>query len=158
MFSRVNSWLENISKEKQENFSIDLLHGKAKFNEEYRNLPQASEIMDEEESDGAVTVNSWFSGKKSILTKFTVGTIDNLLLMGLKQKHLFLRHFGFADKVVILDEVHAYDTYMSSYFFKALEWLGAYKVPVVILSATLPVEKREKIVRSYAMMKLKRKM
>lgn len=149
MFSRVNSWLENISKEKQENFSIDLLHGKAKFNEEYRNLPQASEIMDEEESDGAVTVNSWFSGKKSILTKFTVGTIDNLLLMGLKQKHLFLRHFGFADKVVILDEVHAYDTYMSSYFFKALEWLGAYKVPVVILSATLPVEKREKIVRSY---------
>lgn len=52
--------------------------------------------------------------------------------------------------MVILDEVHAYDTYMSSYFFKALEWLGAYKVPVVILSATLPVEKREKIVRSYA--------
>ncbi|MBT8876982.1 hypothetical protein BTH84_09750, partial [Lactobacillus delbrueckii subsp. bulgaricus] len=82
---------------------------------------------------GTVTVNSWFSGKKSILADFAVGTIDNLLLMGLKQKHLFLRHLGFSNKVVIIDEVHAYDMYMQSYLSKALKWLGAYHVPVVIL-------------------------
>ncbi|BDR57041.1 CRISPR-associated helicase Cas3' [Xylocopilactobacillus apis] len=145
MFNRVLSWLETLAKDQNENFPVKLLHGKAQFNSDYENLPNASNIED----TGAVVVNDWFSGKKSTLANFTVGTIDMLLLMALKQKHLFLRHLGFSGKVVVIDEVHAYDSYMSQYLYMAIEWLGAYRVPMVILSATLPKEKRQELIASY---------
>lgn len=150
MFSRVDGWLQSISAEQNKNLSINLMHSKAKFNEEYRKLPRAENIDESEDNNGTVTVNSWFTGKKSILEEFTVGTIDNLLLMGLKQRHLFLKHLGFSGKVVVIDEVHAYDVYMSSYLDKALEWLGAYHVPVVVLSATLPKKRRNELLQAYS--------
>lgn len=146
MFDRVEIWLDKISKEQRVKSDIKLQQGKAEFNHHYTELPRAENINDE---DGAVVVNSWFSGKKSSLVHFSVGTIDNLLLMGLKQKHLFLRHLGFSGKVVIIDELHAYDTYMSSYLEKAIEWLGAYHVPVIGLSATLPKKKRNDLLKAY---------
>lgn len=149
MFARVNDWLERVADEQSARLSIKLMHGKAQFNQMYKRLPNASNVNSTDEHDGAVTVNSWFGGKKSILTKFTVGTIDNLLLMGLKQKHLFLRHLGFSGKVVVIDEVHAYDAYMNKYLLRAIEWLGAYHVPVVILSATLPKTKRNQLLKAY---------
>ncbi len=153
MFDRVESWLEILAKSQGDDFSIKLMHGKAEFNKKYRSLPNAANIDDAENPKdlGAVVVNSWFSGKKSILTKFTVGTIDHLLLMGLKQKHLFLRHLGLSGKVIVIDEVHAYDVYMSQYLYKAINWLGAYHVPIVILSATLPKEKRNALIEAYSM-------
>lgn len=148
MFNRVNNWLKNIADEEHEKLSIKLMHGKAMFNQTYRSLPHAENI-DDDGADGSVTVNGWFSGKKSILTKFTVGTIDNLLLMGLKQKHLFLKHLGFSGKVVIIDEAHAYDAYMNSYLCVVIRWLGAYHVPLIILSATLPKKKRQEWIETY---------
>lgn len=153
MFSRVERWLLKEAKAEDSVFDIKLMHGKSQFNQEYMHLPSATDINDD---SSGVAVNSWFSGKKSILTKFTVGTIDNLLLMGLKQRHLFLKHLAFSGKVVIIDEVHAYDVYMSSYLKKALEWLGAYHVPVIALSATLPRAKRNELLKAYAKGKLGR--
>lgn len=70
-------------------------------------------------------------------------------MVALKQRHLALRHLGFSKKVVIIDEVHAYDAYMSQYLLRAIEWMGAYKVPVIILSATLTEETRKKLIESY---------
>lgn len=147
MFSRVKHWLDSMAKEQAAHPDIKLLQGKAKFNKSYTNLPYAENIYDD--TDGDVVINSWFAGKKSSLSHFAVGTIDNLLLTALKQKHLFLRHLGFSDKVVIIDELHAYDSYMSSYLEKAIKWLGAYHVPVIALSATLPKKKRNDLLKAY---------
>ncbi|MFB9768759.1 CRISPR-associated helicase Cas3' [Lactiplantibacillus modestisalitolerans] len=159
MFTRFNQWLSKIAVDERLRLQEDELHGKKVYNPLYQELVQSSNVnaFDEEDNPrdhdwvdgGSVALNSWFTGKKSVLTPFSVGTIDNLLLMGLKQKHLFLRHFGFSGKVVIIDEVHAYDTYMTSYLEEALIWLGAYHVPVVILSATLPKEKRNELIKKY---------
>ena len=56
---------------------------------------------------------------------------------------------GFSKKVVIIDEVHAYDAYMSQYLQQALQWMGAYGVGVIMLSATLPATKRKELLESY---------
>ncbi len=72
-------------------------------------------------------------------------------MAGLKQKHLALRHLGFSKKVVVIDEVHAYDAYMDQYLLTAIRWMGIYGVPVIILSATLPYKKREEMIKAYLM-------
>lgn len=150
IFSRVNAWLENLRDDMSYKRALRLLHGKAALNEEFANLPKSRNIHDDENEKNVVTVNDWFSGRKlSILDDFTVGTVDQFLLLALKQKHLMLRHLGFANKVVVIDEVHAYDAYMSVYLCQAIKWMGAYGVPVVILSATLPIERRNKLIENY---------
>lgn len=144
IFHRVKEWLEKLD---GENKSIRLVHGKAALNDEFASLPKSKNIYGD---DSIVSVNEWFSGRKtSILDDFVVGTVDQILLMALKQKHLMLRHLGFSNKVVVIDEVHAYDAYMSVYLYQAIKWLGAYNVPVVILSATLPVRKRNQLLEAY---------
>lgn len=142
IFSRVEDWLKHCEGEK----SIRLIHGKAQLNDQFANLPKSRNIH----SEDSVGVNEWFAGRKvAILDDFTVGTVDQVLLAALKQKHLMLRHLGFANKVVVIDEVHAYDAYMSVYLYQALMWLGAYGVPVILLSATLPISKRNELLKQY---------
>lgn len=60
-----------------------------------------------------------------------------------------LRMAGLAGKVVILDEVHAADVYMSQFLLEGLRWLGQARVPVVLLSATLPPVQRRALVDAY---------
>lgn len=120
------------------------------MNEDFQRIAKNINTDANYEDHPSVIVNEWFSGKKSaILDDFVVGTIDQFLLLSLKQKHLFLRHLGFSKKVVVIDEVHAYDAYMNQYLYQALKWMGAYNVPVIILSATLPAEKREELIEEY---------
>lgn len=147
MFSRVEDWLERVTNQYGTKSSIQLMHGKAALNDKFASL--ASQVNPVDQEDG-VQVNQWFSGrKKSILDDYVVGTIDQFLLVALKQKHLALRHLGFSKKVVVIDEAHANDTYMNVYMKRALEWMGAHDVPVIILSATLPKQTRERLVFSY---------
>lgn len=142
IFTRIKDWLDFMGGEK----SLSLIHGKAQLNDEFSSLPKSRNIH----GGDAVGVNEWFAGRKvSILDDFTVGTVDQILLAALKQKHLMLRHLGLSNKVVVIDEVHAYDAYMSVFLYRALRWLGAYKVPVVILSATLPISKRNSLLEAY---------
>lgn len=83
-------------------------------------------------------MHPWFQGhKQALLADFVIGTVDQLLLVALKQRHLMLRHLGVAGKVVVIDEVHACDAYMDTYLDRALSWLGRYHVPVTC-SRTCP--------------------
>ncbi|WP_022867198.1 CRISPR-associated helicase/endonuclease Cas3 [Schaalia vaccimaxillae] len=97
-----------------------------------------------------IAIMSWFSGrKKAMLSDFVVTTIDHLLFGAMRSPHLAMRHLGLSRKVVIVDEVHSYSTYMNVYLDRALTWLAAYGVPVVLLSATLSEARCSTMVQAY---------
>jgi CRISPR-associated endonuclease/helicase Cas3 len=92
----------------------------------------------------------WFaSSKRGLLAPFGVGTVDQGLLSVLQTRHHFVRLFGLAGKVVVLDEVHAYDTYTSELLQHLLRWLARLNCSVVLLSATLPRSKRNELLAAY---------
>src|SRR6185312_11244928 len=132
--------------------NLMLQHGKAALNEQFRNLKYAARVYDDEKQPSAVVAEEWFAANKKhgLLAPYGVGTIDQALLAVLQTKHVFVRLFGLAGKCVILDEVHAYDAYMTTLMERLLRWLAALGCPVVLLSATLPRDKRLKLLRAYA--------
>lgn len=151
MFDRVTQWMQYLIRENATSQSVRLMHGKSQFNQGYQNLPDAKDALEmDDEGQSNIVINQWFSGKKAILDEFVIGTIDQLLLLSLKQKHLVLKHIGLSKKVIVIDEVHAYDAYMNQYLYRTLNWLGAYHVPVIVLSATLPKAKRKTLIEAYS--------
>ncbi|MEF9903912.1 CRISPR-associated helicase Cas3' [Streptomyces sp. P9-A2] len=174
MFPRLLAWLDRLPGVAGARRSVHLAHSKAALNEDFAGLMARAGRVAAVDVDGAETSSTWQSGgwrtddarrragaelvahawlrgrKKAMLASFVAGTIDQLLFAGLKSRHLALRHLAVAGKVVVIDEAHAYDTYMSVYLDRVLSWLGAYRVPVVVLSATLPASRRCELVEAYA--------
>ena len=87
--------------------------------------------------------------KRGLLEQNAVGTIDQAMLSVLSVKYGVLCLLGLVGKVLILDEVHAYDMYMNTILERLLNWCAALEVPVVLLSATLPKKRREALVTAY---------
>ncbi|NEC27314.1 CRISPR-associated helicase Cas3' [Streptomyces sp. SID8111] len=168
MFPRLLAWLERLPGVADARHSVHLAHSKAALNDDFAGLvARAGHVVgvavdevasasrqqpSEQRRAGAELVaHAWLRGrKKAMLASFVAGTIDQLLFAGLKSRHLALRHLAVAGKVVVIDEAHAYDTYMSVYMDRVLSWLGAYRVPVVVLSATLPASRRRELLAAYA--------
>lgn len=155
MFGRVLAWIESL--DGSDATSTYLAHGKAGLNDRYQGLlaqSRAVGVYDEGAPGRSGTVEarvlSWLTGrKKGVLANMVVGTIDQLLFMALQAKHAALRHLAFAGKVVVVDEVHAADDFMRMFLLRALEWLAAYGVPVILLSATLPSSQRQEFADAY---------
>lgn len=153
MFGRVLDWIERL--DTGQATSTYLAHGKSGLNERYAGLlrqPRAASVYDGSEPTRATEaqVLSWLTGrKKGVLATMVVGTIDQLLFTALQAKHVALRHLAFAGKVVVIDEAHAADDYMRVYLARTLEWLAAYRVPVVLMSATLPHAQRHEYAEAY---------
>lgn len=150
LFKRLYEWGEKVSEETVN--SIKLAHGSAEFNTEYNKLCKRvnSCVNDVEDKETGMEIHPWFQGnKKALLADFVVGTIDQFLMASLRRKHFMLRHLGLAGKVIIIDECHAYDAYMSTYLKRSLMWMAAYGVPVILLSATLPQNRRKKLIECY---------
>lgn len=92
----------------------------------------------------------WFNLKKrALIAPFSVGTIDQAELAALNVKHSALRMMGLVGKVVIVDEVHAYDTYMTTIIERLLRWLATMGTSVILLSATLPKSRRKRLAEAY---------
>ncbi|WP_328868480.1 CRISPR-associated helicase Cas3' [Streptomyces sp. NBC_00304] len=170
MFTRTRRWVGAIDGHLASR--VVLLHGKRAFNQEWKNL-LGSDGSSSGEAFGGVdefglgddpygvgpqacgaterqAPAEWFLGpKRGLLAPFVVGTVDQLLYAATRTRHVMLRMAGLAGKVVILDEVHACDVYMSQFLREALRWLGQAGVPVVVLSATLAPAQRQALVESY---------
>ena len=151
MFGRVRQFI--AGRYPAQSVNLQLVHGANLLSEEFtalrfRTYPEEDGSLNE--AHGSITVEDWFLPKKrALLAPFGVGTIDQALMAVLQTRHFFVRLFGLAHKTVIIDEVHAYDTYMSVLLERLLEWLHALGCSVVMLSATLPARKRQQFVQAY---------
>ncbi|MBV9852109.1 MAG: CRISPR-associated helicase Cas3' [Armatimonadetes bacterium] len=93
----------------------------------------------------------WFrNAKRALLAPHGVGTVDQALMAALNVKHGFLRFLGLNAKTLIVDEVHAYDAYMTTLLCRLLVWCRALEIPVILLSATLSWGQKQQLCRAYA--------
>jgi CRISPR-associated endonuclease/helicase Cas3 len=136
--------------------SIKLVHGQAFLVEdELRSEMPLSQIEPLEDGDIGKwsemnEMITWFNSKKrALLAPFGVGTIDQAELAVLNVKHSALRMMGLVGKVVIIDEVHAYDTYMTTIIERLLCWLATMNTSVILLSATLPISRRQLLAKAF---------
>ncbi|MGO8685448.1 MAG: CRISPR-associated helicase Cas3' [Thermoleophilia bacterium] len=147
IFERVQIHLEQILRD-GDSAGLMLVHGQAELAPQMEALLKKQRAADVDEA--GVVVDSWFRPRKrALLSPFGVGTIDQCLLAALQVRHGSLRLFGLAGKVVIIDEVHAYDAYMSTILGRLLEWLAALHVSVILLSATLTSSMRRLLIEAY---------
>jgi len=129
IYDRMNSFLAKVLAEDCKFRSL-LLHSSAW-------------LRDTELGEEGMPGNGWFSSRKrGLLAPFAVGTIDQALMGVMNVKHGFVRTFGLAGKVVILDEVHSYDSYTGTIIDKLVQTLRELNCTVIILSATLTAERR----------------
>ncbi|MFD4611913.1 CRISPR-associated helicase Cas3' [Streptomyces sp. NPDC058440] len=101
------------------------------------------------QDDGDGDAAEWFAHKRGLLAPLGVGTVDQALMAALRSSHVFVRLSGLSGKVVVFDEVHGYDVHMSTLMDRLLWWLGRLRVPVVLLSATLPAHRQHALVESW---------
>ncbi|MBS3985965.1 MAG: CRISPR-associated helicase Cas3' [Selenomonadales bacterium] len=133
VYDRMNSFLSSILDEEDPNRRSLLLHGLAW-------------LRDTELGEDGAPGRSWFnSSKRGLLAPFAVGTVDQALMAVMNVKHGFVRAFGLAGKVVILDEVHSYDSYTGTILKELVGSLRALHCTVIILSATLTDNQRRNI-------------
>jgi CRISPR-associated endonuclease/helicase Cas3 len=87
--------------------------------------------------------------RRSFLAQLGVGTVDQALLAVLPSRFQSIRLAGLMQRVLIIDEAHAYDAYMGQeieHLLRAHAQLGG---SAIVLSATLPQETRERLVATY---------
>ncbi|MBI5671853.1 MAG: CRISPR-associated helicase Cas3' [Nitrospirae bacterium] len=142
MFDRTLKFLSNQGANRR--LDLQLVHGGAVLNDTFQNL-HISNIYDSR-AGGEVRAGEWFTHKKrALLSEYGVGTVDQALLPILPVRHNFVRLWGLANRVVVFDEIHAYDTYTGTLLIHLLRWLLALGSSAVLLSATLPPSIRRKL-------------
>lgn len=132
IYQRFNEFLSNTLAADCQHRSL-LLHGSAW-------------LLDTEMGEEGRPGGAWFNqAKRGLLAPFAVGTIDQALMAAINVKHGFVRAFGLAGKVVILDEVHTYDAYTGSLLDALVKLLRDLHCTVIILTATLSRDRRQQL-------------
>ncbi|MDX9858730.1 MAG: CRISPR-associated helicase Cas3' [candidate division Zixibacteria bacterium] len=112
---------------------------------------QSSRTVGDSALPAGAACSHWLADhrKKALLAHVGVGTVDQALLAVLPSKHLTLRLLGLAGKVLIVDEVHACDVYMSAILEKLIQAHAVAGGSTILLSATLPSKQRERLVTAF---------
>ena len=140
---RVQPFIDRISSDPE---TVRLAHSTSWMVETEPQTKLNAASPDPEAREHVRAGRSWFaSAKRALLTRFGVGTIDQALLGIIAAKHFFVRQFGLAGKVVILDEVHTYDLYTGTLIGALVKRLRELQCSVIILSATLTERRRREL-------------
>jgi len=83
--------------------------------------------------------------RKAFLAEIGAGTIDQAVMAVLPTRHAPLRLLGLSRRVLIVDEAHAYDSYVNQELYGLLRFQAALGGSAIVLSATLTAEQRGKL-------------
>jgi CRISPR-associated endonuclease/helicase Cas3 len=132
--------------------SLILSHGarhlSEKFTETVLAHDQGSDMhYGEEEETASAICAEWYADnrKKALLADIGVGTLDQALIGVLANRHQAMRLLGLERKVLIVDEVHAYDPYMKYLLGTLLRAHASTGGSAILLSATIPKQRRKEL-------------
>lgn len=130
---------------------VQLVHGGAAMSDDLAALRDVGSLHGVgDNSADTLAANAWFGQRsRPLLSPYGVGTVDQALYAVLNVKHHFVRLWGLSNRVIVLDEVHAYDTYTSGLIDTLLRWLKALNCSVVLMSATLPRARSRALLRAW---------
>lgn len=144
MFKRTLKFIRQQGVDRR--LDLQLLHGGTAFNDTFQNLRLTG--IHDPETGGEIRAGEWFTNKKrALLSEYGVGTVDQAILPILPVRHNFVRLWGLANRVVVFDEIHAYDAYTGTLLVHLLRWLLSLGSSVVLLSATLPPSIRRELAK-----------
>lgn len=132
--------------------AIALIHGGAQWVEGFGKQSNFAQEKDDGTLTASLRASSWINDhrKRALIAQIGVGTVDQALLAILKAKHNAVRLYGLFGKVLIIDEVHAYDAYQFRLIKTLLAAHRAQGGSAILLSATLPQKQRAELLGVYA--------
>jgi CRISPR-associated endonuclease/helicase Cas3 len=131
--------------------NVVLAHGKRNWSAEFQRLLDAAQATAQGREEAGVQCAAWLgqSRKRIFLGQIGVCTIDQALLAVLPVRHKFVRSFGIQRSVLIVDEVHAYDSYMHGLLGELLRQQREVGGSAILLSATLPSALRHDLLAAW---------
>jgi CRISPR-associated endonuclease/helicase Cas3 len=142
MFKRAHRFLQNFA---DVHLDLQLVHGGAAMNVDVQQLRGINDSAGD-----SISASAWLSQRRRpLLSAYGVGTVDQAILATMNVKHHFVRLWGLSNRVVVLDEVHAYDTYTSTLIDALLMWLKAVGSSVILMSATLPRSRKHELLKAW---------
>lgn len=132
--------------------NLVLAHGRARYQDDFINLKLACQPQTAQGQEEAwVQCGNWLaqSRKRVFLGQIGVCTVDQVLVSVLPVKHKFVRGFGIGRSVLIIDEVHAYDSYMYGLLEAVLEQQKLVGGSAILLSATLPTSQKQQLAKAW---------
>jgi CRISPR-associated endonuclease/helicase Cas3 len=105
--------------------------------------PQSDAREPAEQTAGAQCA-AWIADdrRKAFLAEIGAGTIDQAVMGVLPTRHAPLRLLGLSRRVLIVDEAHAYDTYVTKELHALLAFQATLGGSAIVLSATLTAKQR----------------
>lgn len=97
-------------------------------------------LYDDDENEGnAAALALWASqsAKRFMAAEIVVGTLDQLLLAALPVRHAHLRLAALTRHLIVVDELHSFDRYMTSILARLLEMHTGHGGVALFMSATL---------------------
>ncbi len=134
--------------------SLVLAHGQQRLHAGFRSTVLGSQLLEAESGDhsdeelpGELACAAFLANdaRASFLGDSGAGTVDQAILGVLPSKFNTMRLFGLCEKILVIDEAHAYDAYVLREVVQLLRFQAALGGSAIVLSATLNTRGRKKL-------------
>ena len=133
--------------------SLVLAHGRSELSKAFRAIVNSTNMANggEDETASAFCAQ-WIADdrRKAFYAEVGAGTIDQAFLSILPKRHLTLRQYGLAGRILIVDEAHCFDAYMGEELSALLELHAQNGGSAIVLSATLSLDQRRNMAEAFA--------